>query len=278
MNNDSLTNRYEIIREIGKGGFGTVYLAISRRTGNYVAIKTINVNQQNRPYVIKEIKALIDVSLPNCSPYVSCYIDSFYDPSRNQAVIEMEYIDGPTILRYVSPLRSQGNTEMLILTGKMLLLAMLLGLQYVHSKGMLHNDVKPDNIIVSSNNIPVLVDFGLSCFLNNQGYCPEKGGTSIYIPPEAVTGERYPASDLWSLGATVYSVITGNNIWSLNTNQPPLNLARQVNNKIKNHVLPNQLNTGDVALDSVVNSFLSYNINDRMTIYEALKTLGYINN
>lgn len=288
MNQDLISNRYDIVRQIGQGGQGTVYLATSKQTGQQVALKIIPVTAANRNMALQEIAALKAISYPNCIPYVVCYHDSFYDPTSNQAVIVMEYIQGPTVSTYTQPLRNQGNRQLLILTSKLLLKAALHGLKFIHSHNILHNDIKPSNIIVGSNKVPVVVDFGISCLVQQamnaactQPYgkvvgncCNTMAGTSIYLPPEATKNVRYPSSDLWSLAATVYEIMTGMNIWGLDVRQyDAYGLMREVVNRINQGVLPNRLNSGDPKLDMVVNNFLSYDPSSRMSIDQALAYL-----
>ena len=288
MNQDSITNRYQIIKQIGKGGQGTVLLALSKSTGQEVAIKIISLTPSNRDNAIQEISAIKSISNPNCVPYVACYYDSFYDPSTNQVVIEMEYVRGPNIAEYTQSLRNTGNRELLILTTKLLLKAMLIGLKFIHSHNIIHNDVKPNNIVVNSNKVPVLVDFGISCFTQEsitpactQPYgkvvgncCNSMAGTSIYLPPEAIRGVRYDSSDLWSLGATAYEIMSGLNIWNLDVAMyDPMGLLQAVANKIKTGTQPNKLNSGDTNLDAVVNGFLVYDPSARISINQALMML-----
>lgn len=286
MNQDLISSRYNIVRQIGQGGQGRVLLVQSLRTGETVAIKVIPVNPVNQANAIQEIQSLISIKGMNCSPYITCYKDSFYDLTTSEIVIEMNYVDGPTITEYILPL-SDRNT--LILLCKSLTKAMLLGLQVIHSQNIIHNDIKPSNIIVGTNRVPVLVDLGISCFTFeavNQvctatygkvvgKCCNMRAGTSLYLPPESIKGVRYFASDLWSLASTVYSVITGNNIWGLNPNNfTAEQLLQQVVINFTNAVIPLKLNSGDYQLDSVINGFLVYDPLARMTIPQALAILN----
>ena len=133
----------------------------------------------------------------------------------------MVYLDGPDIMEYTQPLRMSGNQTMLIYSAKIILMSMLLALKYIHSRGIIHNDVKPENIVVSERRVPVLVDLGISCYTLPSRHptctrpyrkivdqcCNETCGTILYIPPEAFRGVRYPSSDLWSLGVTIYAIM-----------------------------------------------------------------------
>ena len=289
MQQDSVDNRYTIIKNIGQGSYGTVKLAISKKTGSQIAIKIIPLTEQNKTNVIQEILSLKKVSAPNCNVYVVCYYDSFVDPYTGSVVVEMEYIEGPNIMIYTHPARISGDLTLLYDTAKKFLIAMLNALKYIHSKNIIHNDVKPGNIVVGKNKVPVLVDLGISCIAQEAvnsicttpynkvigDCCKEMSGTSLYIPPETMYKVRYPQSDLWSLGSTAYEIITGNNIWSLDVTQfSPISLMGQVINRFNSGTLPNVLNTGDYQLDAVVNGFLKYDPSLRMSIDQALSILG----
>ena len=289
MQQDSVDNRYTVIKNIGQGSYGTVKLAISKKNGSQVAIKIIPLTEQNKNNVIQEILSLKKLSIPNCNFYVSCYYDSFIDPYTNSVVIEMEYIEGPNIMTYTHPARLSSDLTLLYSAAKKFLIAMLNALKYIHSKNIIHNDVKPGNIVVGKNKGPVLVDLGISCITQEAvnsicttpynkvigDCCKEMSGTSLYIPHETIYEVRYPQSDLWSLGSTAYEIITGNNIWSLDVTQfSSINLMAQVINRFNSGVLPNVLNTGDYQLDAVVNGFLKYDPSLRMGIDQALTILG----
>ena len=258
-------SNYEIIKKIGSGSYGSVYLAYDIQNNRNVAIKTISLANTN----INEINNLYKLSIPNCNPYVVCFYFSFI--TDNKINIVTDYIDGPDVMVYTEPLRSFNNTALLIKTGKILLYTMLSALQYIHSKQIIHNDIKPSNIVVGSNRVPVLVDFGISCDINK---CNENGGTSLYLSPEVLHGIRTYKSDLWSLAATIYGVVTGNNIWSLNIYQyDARSLMNEVINLMSNKILPNRLSTGDEKLDYIVNNFLQYDPSLRLSINQALALL-----
>lgn len=277
-----LSNLYHIDRQIGQGGQGTVYLgrSLSDPSAKPLAIKIVQLNPQTQKLALQEIAAIRTVSQPNCIPYVACAVDTFYDPTTNQAVIVMEYVDGPTISDYIYPLRANptpANVALSTAICRQLLRIMLVALRFIHNHDMLHNDIKPANIVVGRDKVPVLVDFGISCLLdhsvnlcNNRDCCITNAGTSIFIPPEAVRNVRYPSSDSWSLGATIYILMTGENIWGIEIrNHTAESLMAEVISKIRSGVIPNQLYSNDTALNTVVNSFLSLDPDSRMSLDEA---------
>lgn len=294
MKQGVLANLYQIDKQIGKGGQGTVYLGRSLLdpTNRALAIKIIPLNPQTQTLALQEIAAIKTVSNPNCIPYVACAVDTFYDPTTNNAVIVMEYVNGPTIAEYVYPLRANptpANVNLLTIINKQLLRIMLVALRFIHNNNMLHNDIKPANIVVSQDKIPVLVDFGISCYVNqavNQvcslpygkiigNCCNTNAGTSIFMPPEVLKNVRYPSSDSWSLGAMIYTLITGVNVWGINVRDYTVeSLMQEVVNKLQNGTIPNQLNSNDAALNTVVNSFLLLDPSQRMSLDEAYQILS----
>ena len=258
---------YQILREVGSGSYGRVYLAIDLRNNKQVAIKTISLNDSSN----REVDDLNQLAYPNCHPYVVCYLNSFI--ANNSLNIVTDYIEGPDVINYVQPLRLVNQRQTLYECGRILLKSMLLALQYIHSKGIIHNDIKPGNIMVSKDRVPILIDFGIAC--RNFPVCKEMMGTSLYLPPEAILTEtRYYASDLWSLAATVYEVITGTNIWSLNTYlHTPTQLMEEVIRRFQQGSLPNRLVTNDAVMDGIVNNFLQYDPFQRMSVNQALSLL-----
>lgn len=281
-------NRYQILNQIGRGGQGTVYLAIDTQKGVTVALKRVPLNEQTKAFANQEISALRTISGNKCSPYIVCYLDSFIDPIANEVIIVMNYIDGPTVLEYTQPLRMINDQKTLALAGKALLKAMLLGLQTIHSKGIIHNDIKPSNIVVGPTRTPVLADFGISCVTQQavdsvctavygkviDDCCQNGAGTAIYLPPEAIKKVRYPESDLWSLGATIYTIVTGSNIWGLNIGSyDAYKLMNDVISKMIQGIPPNKLNSVDPTLNTIVNGFLVYDPSVRMKLDQALAML-----
>lgn len=258
---------YQILKEVGHGSYGRVYLAIDLRNNQQVAIKTIPLNDSSN----REAQDLSQLAYPSCHPYVVCYFNSFI--ANNNLNIVTDYIEGPDIINYVQPFRLINQRQTLYECGRVLLHTMLLALQYIHSKGIIHNDIKPGNIIVNKNRVPILIDFGIACRSFPQ--CQEMMGTSLYLPPEAILTEtRYYASDLWSLAATVYEVVTGTNIWSLNTYlHTPTQLMEEVIKRFQQGSLPNRLVTSDPVMDQIVNNFLQYDPFQRMSVNQALLLL-----
>lgn len=290
--NKSLKNNYNLLRMLGKGGQGSVWLGVDKKTNKNVALKLIDIQKFKNAHVVQEVKALIDISNPQCMAHLSCYIDSFADIEMNKYVIAMEYIEGKTISEHTNILRNnisiQGYKNLFILTLKYLLKALLPAIMFLHEKRLLHNDIKPGNIMVDKYNTPILVDYGLSCFTldkMNQGCvkpynkvvsscCLKGGGTVLYLPPERFRNVRYEQSDYWSLAATIYKLYTGKNVWGIDVkNLAKKDLYYKMYEKISKNIPLERLNTGDKTLDYVVNNFLSINPYDRMSAEQAIEII-----
>ena len=126
----------------------------------------------------------------------------------------------------------------------------------------------------------MLIDFGLACVIQNKharckkingkilgNCCKNDRGIIPYMSPESFFEDiAYPSSDLWSLGVTVFKMVTGNNIW-LEPSWP------KIQNNFHNRVQPVKLKSGDNQLDSVINSFLQIDMSKRMSVNEAIKIL-----
>jgi serine/threonine protein kinase len=211
-------NDYELIKELGSGSFGKVYKA-RRRDNKIIALKVIYVppDQDHLFQVTKlEVDNLIRLSNPG-SEYVIKYYGSYYDERNRQILIEMELIDGIEMYDFVTntgPTYIQNKEELYYYLLK-LSVDITKGLMYSHSQGIIHNDIKLENIMVTlEGNKAKIIDYGLSCSAKvldmwGQG-CTVGGGTPYYIAPEYVQyGVRLPASDYWALGIMLYAAVIG---------------------------------------------------------------------
>ncbi len=264
---------YETIRLLGSGKFGNVYLAKRLSDNKFIALKIVDVLVESVvESTMQEVKFLSELSIPSCNPFVVCYYGSNYDKKNGKILIEMEYIDGDDMSKFISILDNDDTKyHYLLLIAKDL----AKGLEYIHNKNILHNDIKLENIMITTKYVPKLIDFGLSCQTKTSDlytrYCESYKGTPYYIAPELFTLKvRLPASDMWALGVTLYIGATGSYPIDISTyNVTDLFI------KIRD-TEPAKLNTSNTVLNEVVNGLLVKDIYKRLTakqLSEKLKSL-----
>lgn len=199
-----LDERYEIIELIGSGGMANVYKALCHRLNRYDAVKIMRdetaANTELRRRFRAESQAVAMLSHPN--------IVSVYDVSHSDDVeyIVMELIDGITLKQYLQKKSVLDPSEVLDFT-----IQTAKALEHAHSKGIIHRDIKPQNIMLLKDGMIKVADFGIASLENtieeNNG---ETVGSVHYIAPEQARGEAPDArSDIYSLGIMMYEMLTG---------------------------------------------------------------------
>ncbi|KAL4236853.1 Serine/threonine-protein kinase Nek8 [Mactra antiquata] len=193
---------YEKIRVVGRGAYGTAHLCKRLSDKKNVIIKQIPVEQMTkdeRQAALNEVKVLSMLSHPNIIEYYENFLED------KAMMIVMEYAPGGTLLDY---LQSQGTT---LLEEEEILhffAQMLLSIQHVHSKQILHRDLKTQNILLDKMKKVVKIgDFGISKVLSSKSKAYTVVGTPCYISPELCEGKPYnQKSDIWALGCVLYEL------------------------------------------------------------------------
>ena len=199
-----LDNRYEILERIGTGGMAIVYKAKCHRLNRLVAIKILKSdlaqNEEFRRRFNAESQAVAQLSHPN--------IVSVYDVSRggDMEYIVMELLDGITLKQYMEK-RGQLNWR----ESLHFITQIMRGLSHAHSRGIIHRDIKPQNIMVLRDGSVKVADFGIACLADSaQTLTQEALGSVHYISPEQARGDRPDArSDIYSSGVVLYEMLTG---------------------------------------------------------------------
>ena len=199
-----LDNRYEILERIGTGGMAVVYKTRDHRLNRLVAVKILKPELAQdadfRRRFNAESQAVAQLSHPN--------IVSVYDVSRggDTEYIVMELIDGITLKQYMEK-RGQLNWR----ESLHFITQIMRGLSHAHSRGIVHRDIKPQNVMVLRDGSVKVADFGIACLENSaQTLTQEALGSVHYISPEQARGERTDArSDIYSSGVVMYEMLTG---------------------------------------------------------------------
>ena len=209
-----LNNRYEIIRKIGGGGMGAVYLASDNNLGGVLrAVKEMvqaHIEDDQQEKAINDFKreSMILSSLDH--PAIPTIFDYFYDESECRFYLVMKYISGGDL---AARIRSTPEGKIDEATVTEWALQIIDVLNYLHNQPstIVYRDLKPSNIMIDGNSGRVmLIDFGIARSISQK---QEKGVTAVgtmgYAPPELFSGNVEPRSDIYSLGSTMFHLLTG---------------------------------------------------------------------
>ena len=198
-----LDNRYELLELIGSGGMAMVYKAKCHRLNRLVAVKVLKSDFASdadfRRRFYDESQAIAMLSHPN--------IVSVYDVSRSSPeYIVMELIDGITLKQYMERRGRLNWRESLHFITQI-----MKGLSHAHSRGIVHRDIKPQNIMVLRDGSVKVADFGIACLANSANTLTQEAlGSVHYMSPEQARGDRTDArSDIYSAGVVLYEMLTG---------------------------------------------------------------------
>src|SRR5580704_14359463 len=213
--------QYEIIRELGRGGMGVVYLARNKLMDRLEVLKLLSQEMLGKPErverFLREIQAAAKLHHPNVVAAYTAF------PMGKMLVFAMEYVGGDDLAKRV---RARGPLP--VLNACYFAYQTAQGLQHAHKRGMIHGDIKPGNLILSrqgKKGTVKILDFGLAKVTSEQkidGTLTQQGqmlGTPDYIAPEQTLDAQKAdiRSDIYSLGCTLYHLLTGNPPFSGNT-------------------------------------------------------------
>ncbi|GAB7330630.1 hypothetical protein MBLNU13_g02202t1 [Cladosporium sp. NU13] len=194
-------DNYHMLEELGSGSFGIVYRALDKRTGQSVAVKHIDLEGSDDD--IREIQQEISLLSTCHSPYVTNYLDSFVRGVKLWIV--MEYLGGGSCLDLIKPGPMEERYIAIILR------ELLQGLDYLHSTGKIHRDIKAANILLSEDGDVKIADFGVAAQLTNiKSQRLTFVGTPFWMAPEVIQEAGYDFhADIWSLGITAMELALG---------------------------------------------------------------------
>jgi serine/threonine-protein kinase len=190
--------KYKILSAIGSGGFGAVYLAEDTWIDKKVAIKVPHRQSADFGELLREPRLLATLSHPNI---VSILTAEKHD---NVFFIVMEYVPSETLETFIA---REGTLELT----RALDFTCQIGnaIDHAHRHGVIHRDLRPGNVLITENGMAKVVDFGTSRFLEIAAHGTTITGSPPYMAPEQFHGKAVFASDIYSLGVTMYQMTTG---------------------------------------------------------------------
>lgn len=203
---------YRLVKMIGKGAFGKVYLGVHLLTGENVALKSIEKqymkDEASKRKIFQEVLILKRCHHKNIIRLLEVFENKKY------LFIVQEYASQGDLLGYVKEKGRLTESE-----AKGIFKQIAHGVQHCHQQSILHRDIKLDNILLDKNMVVKICDFGVSRFVKKGQMINEQCGTPAYIAPEIIQDKGYEGSyaDLWSMGVLLYAMITGTVPFRANT-------------------------------------------------------------
>ncbi len=219
-------NRFEIIRLLGEGGTAKVYLAFDHKTDQNIALKVLKSNlvtEQKIRYFNREAQA---ISMLNNESIIKIY-DWGHDSINNIHFIAQEYVEGMTIKEYLKLSNNLAITEVVALIEKI-----LDGLAHAHLNGVIHKDIKGQNILIDADKKIKITDFGIADILEDEMTKTQSlMGTPQYVAPEVLNKNISNAqTDIYSVGILMYELLCGHSPFT--GDKPAVIMMKQLNQPI----------------------------------------------
>lgn len=257
---------------LGSGSFGDVF-KVEDPKGNIYALKISNITNKDTPS--KEVKSLSDIkNVMGCHPNISCYLDHFiYDlGGKKYYGILSDFIDGVNLFHKLY--EDWDGMEVPPNRFKTIMRTCLQGLAFMHSREIVHRDIKAENIMIKSNDECVLIDLGLACKADE---CTDIGGSIAYFSPAKIIMLRgghksnFFSDDVWALGTVFYEIA----LRKMPIHDSDEMTDGQYMKAIETYKGPeDDIYERDLTINSIIRAMLNPNEKNRITAKEALESLS----
>ena len=255
-------------KELGSGGFSTVYLVRNRKTSKLAAVKVMkksDMDDEDKQSVLDEVNIMRKLQHPNIVQFID-----FFDEELNMYAV-IEYLEGGTMFDRVVKKESYNEKD-----ARDLVYIFLSSLKYCHSKDIVHRDIKPENILMASNDDDAdvkIADFGLSIHLPNGELCYRGCGTPNYLAPEMLKNIGYSKPvDMWAVGCIAFILLGGYAPFDCD-GEDPASLKKLYSTIKKGDVVFEKEYFGHVSIEAkhLITSLLNVDPSERLTVDDALK-------
>ena len=205
---------FRIMAELGRGGMGIVYKALDEERDKLVAIKVLPADfledRRKAQYLDHEFKIALELDHPNIIRFHQMIKMPLPGERKKRGFLIMELVDGWNMRKHIQ------EQDLTVFQAVDLTLLVCKGLEYIHTHGIVHGDMKPENILISPGGAVKIADFGLSRADSLFSLSRDKlRGTKRYMAPEQLTRKKVdPRTDIYSIGVTCYELFTGESPYS----------------------------------------------------------------